>query len=112
MVLRLSWKVQGVNALQTAIEQREDGAAVAREARQLGAKLAVAYEVSQAPVITPDPTRGAPLYAQHCSVCHGEAGAGDGPAGVGMTPPPANLRDAVPTSPDSSHRSKTVAVLW
>ena len=85
---------QGVNALQTAIEQREDGAAVAREARQLGAKLAVAYEVSQAPVITPDPARGAPLYAQHCSVCHGETGAGDGPAGVGMAPPPANLRDA------------------
>ncbi|WP_332727083.1 cytochrome c/FTR1 family iron permease [Pseudomonas sp. ESBL9] len=85
---------QGVNALQTAIEQREDGAAVAREARQLGAKLAVAYEVSQAPVITPDPARGAPLYAQHCSVCHGETGAGDGPAGVGMTPLPANLRDA------------------
>ena len=86
--------VQGVNALQTAIEQREDGAAVAREARQLGAKLAVAYEVSQTPAITPDPTRGAPLYAQHCSVCHGETGAGDGPASVGMTPPPANLRDA------------------
>lgn len=85
---------QGVNALQTAIEQREDGAAVARQSRQLGAKLAVAYEVSQAPVITPDPARGAPLYAQHCSVCHGETGAGDGPAGVGMTPPPANLRDA------------------
>ena len=86
--------VQGVNVLQTAIEQREDGTAVAREARQLGAKLAVAYEVSQAPAITPDPTRGAPLYAQHCSVCHGETGAGDGPASVGMTPPPANLRDA------------------
>ena len=86
--------VQGVNALQTAIEQREDGTAVAREARQLGAKLAVAYEVSQAPAITPDPTRGAPLFAQHCSVCHGETGAGDGPASVGMTPPPANLRDA------------------
>ncbi len=34
------------------------------------------------------------MYAQHCSVCHGEQGAGDGPAGVGMTPPPANLRDA------------------
>ena len=86
--------VYGVNALQTAIEQREDGTAVAREARQLGAKLAVAYEVSQAPAITPDPTRGAPLYAQHCSVCHGETGAGDGPASLGMTPPPANLRDA------------------
>ena len=86
--------MQGVSALHTAIEQREDGVAVARAARQLGAKLAVAYEVSQAPAITPDPTRGAPLYAQNCSVCHGETGAGDGPAGVGMTPPPANLRDA------------------
>ena len=86
--------LQGVNALQSAIEQRVDGTAVAHEARQLGAKLAVAYEGSQAPAITPDPTRGAPLYAQHCSVCHGETGAGDGPASVGMTPPPANLRDA------------------
>ena len=84
---------RGVNALQAAIEKREDGTAVAREARQLGARLAVAYEVSQAPAITPDPTRGAPLYAQHCSVCHGETGAGDGPASLGMTPPPANLRD-------------------
>ena len=85
---------QGVKALLAAVEQKQDGALVARQARQLGAKLAVAYEVSQAPVITPDPTRGAPLYAQHCSVCHGDAGAGDGPAGIGLTPPPANLRDA------------------
>ncbi|UVK98601.1 FTR1 family protein [Pseudomonas sp. B21-048] len=86
---------QGVSSLRAAIAARKDGADVARQARQLGAKLAVTYEVSQAPVITPDPTRGAPLYAQQCSVCHGDAGAGDGPAGVGMTPPPANLRDAV-----------------
>jgi high-affinity iron transporter len=85
---------QGVKALLAAVEQKQDGALVARQARQLGAKLAVAYEVSQAPVITPDPIRGAPLYAQHCSVCHGDAGAGDGPAGIGLTPPPANLRDA------------------
>lgn len=85
---------KGVDTLHDAIVARQDGPDVARQARQLGAKLAVAYEVSQAPIITPDPTRGAPLYAQHCSVCHGDAGAGDGPAGVGLTPPPANLRDA------------------
>ncbi|UVM27233.1 FTR1 family protein [Pseudomonas sp. B21-021] len=85
---------QGVTALHAAITAKQDGADVARQARQLGAKLAVAYEVSQAPIITPDPTRGAPLYAQNCSVCHGDAGAGDGPAGLGMTPAPANLRDA------------------
>ncbi|ROM58815.1 FTR1 family protein [Pseudomonas rhodesiae] len=86
--------VTGVEELRVAVTARQDGATVARQARQLGAKLAVAYEVSQAPAITPDPTRGAPLYAQHCSVCHGNSGAGDGPAGVGLTPPPANLRDA------------------
>ncbi|NWA04261.1 FTR1 family protein [Pseudomonas gingeri] len=85
---------QGVVDLRTAISQRQDGPLVARQARQLGARLAVTYEVSQAPAITPDPSRGAPLYAQQCSVCHGDTGAGDGPAGVGLTPSPANLRDA------------------
>ncbi len=48
----------------------------------------------QAPLITPDPARGAPLYAQHCSVCHGDGGAGDGPAGLGLEPPPGDLRQA------------------
>jgi len=85
---------QSLVALGNSIGAHQDGAEVARQARQLGAKLAVAYEVSQAPVITPDPARGAPLYAQHCSVCHGDTGAGDGPAGVGMTPAPTDLRDA------------------
>ncbi|UCP08023.1 FTR1 family protein [Pseudomonas sp. MM213] len=85
---------QGVGTLRKSIAARQDGSDVSRQARQLGAKLAVAYEVSQAPIITPDPARGASMYTQHCSVCHGDAGAGDGPAGVGLTPPPANLRDA------------------
>ncbi|MGE8323059.1 MAG: FTR1 family protein [Pseudomonas sp.] len=84
---------QGIQALRQAIDQRQQGATVAKQARQLGARLAVAYEVSQAPVITPDPARGAALYAQNCSICHGDTGAGDGPAGVGLEPAPANLRD-------------------
>ena len=86
--------IKGVDELSAAVTAHQDGPLVARQARQLGAQLAVAYEVSQAPAITPDPTRGAPLYAQHCSVCHGTAGAGDGPASVGMTPSPSSLRDA------------------
>jgi high-affinity iron transporter len=85
---------RGIADLRKSVEQRADGVSVARQARQLGARLAVTYEISQAPIITPDPARGAPLYAQHCAVCHGDAGAGDGPAGIGLTPPPANLRDA------------------
>ncbi len=85
---------QAAATLKKGVDERQDGALVARQARQLGAKLALAYEVSQAPAITPDPARGAPLYAQHCSVCHGDTGAGDGPAGIGLEPAPGNLRDA------------------
>ncbi|GGU62338.1 cystathionine gamma-synthase [Pseudomonas laurentiana] len=85
---------QGVAQLRQAVSQREEATVVAAQARQLGAQLAAAYEVSQAPVITPDPARGAPLYAQHCAVCHGDKGVGDGPAGVGLTPPPANLTNS------------------
>ncbi|OBS34715.1 cytochrome c/FTR1 family iron permease [Pseudomonas syringae] len=84
---------QAVTQLKSAVAGREDAVQVSRQARQLSAKLALAYEVSQAPAITPDPARGAPLYAQHCSVCHGDSGAGDGPAGIGLEPPPSNLRD-------------------
>ncbi|MCF8976894.1 c-type cytochrome [Pseudomonas syringae] len=85
---------KGAADLKGVVDKRQDGTLVARQARQLGARLALAYEVSQAPAITPDPARGAPLYAQHCSVCHGDTGAGDGPAGIGLEPAPGNLRDA------------------
>ncbi|KMY01627.1 cystathionine gamma-synthase [Pseudomonas syringae KCTC 12500] len=84
---------QAVTQLKSAVTGRQDAVQVSRQARQLSAKLALAYEVSQAPAITPDPARGAPLYAQYCSVCHGDSGAGDGPAGIGLEPPPSNLRD-------------------
>lgn len=35
--------------------------------------------------------RGAALYSENCSVCHGERGSGDGPAGASLQPPPRNL---------------------
>src|SRR5690606_17128081 len=81
---------QGVQRLRNAIEARAEGAVVAADARRLAARLAELYQVRQTPAITPDPGRGAPLYARHCAVCHGDSGAGDGPAGLGLEPPPAN----------------------
>ena len=32
-------------------------------------------------------------YERHCLTCHGEHGLGDGPGGVGLEPPPADLSD-------------------
>lgn len=86
--------LQGVARLGDSIRERRDGAAVADQARQLAADLVASYRISLTPRITPDPARGAALFAQHCSVCHGEGGLGDGPAGIGLEPPPANMRNA------------------
>lgn len=35
--------------------------------------------------------KGAAVYAQNCSTCHGKEGLGDGEAGGYLTPPPGNL---------------------
>ena len=35
--------------------------------------------------------RGAAVYEKNCASCHGTTGAGDGPAGRTLSPPPANL---------------------
>ena len=34
---------------------------------------------------------GAGVYKTNCAVCHGATGAGDGPAGAALVPPPRNL---------------------
>lgn len=37
---------------------------------------------------------GKALYTAQCQMCHGEGGAGDGPAGAAMDPKPPNFADA------------------
>lgn len=36
-------------------------------------------------------THGKKVYANNCAVCHGNGGAGDGPAGMSLIPKPRNL---------------------
>ena len=51
------------------------------------------YQVTVIPQAQPDLKRGAVLYANQCASCHGATGAGDGPASVGLEPPPVNFTD-------------------
>ena len=46
---------------------------------------------------------GAALYQSNCATCHGSNGAGNGPAGASLSPPPTNLRWLVqrPVASDS-----------
>jgi mono/diheme cytochrome c family protein len=44
-----------------------------------------------APETTQILKRGAAVYAEKCAACHGASGNGEGEAGKGLSPPPANL---------------------
>jgi high-affinity iron transporter len=67
---------------------------VESQARALAEALLQAYPVPRAPASAPDMTGVAALYQQQCASCHGATGAGDGPAGAGMDPPPIDFTDA------------------
>lgn len=45
---------------------------------------------------------GQAIYVANCATCHGEGGRGDGPAAVGLEPPPADLTDGVWVTGDGS----------
>ena len=49
------------------------------------------------------------IFGMRCAVCHGPAGAGDGPGSAGLTPQPRNLQDpAWQTSVSDTHIEQIV----
>lgn len=66
---------------------------VAQSANALQSALIHAYKVDVAPRRTPDVARGAKLFSEQCTSCHGATGHGDGPLAKGMDPPPADFLD-------------------
>lgn len=64
-------------------------------------------ESIDAPLVNPFPptsdsvATGEEVYMNVCTSCHGPTGLGDGPAGAGLNPPPADLVFHVPLHPDS-----------
>lgn len=45
---------------------------------------------------------GQAIYSANCATCHGETGRGEGPAAVGLEPPPADLTDGSWVTGDGS----------
>ena len=58
----------------------------------LASRLGVALD--EIPATAPSLSRGAQIYHESCASCHGSLGRGDGPAGAGLDPKPADLTDA------------------
>lgn len=85
--------LEGVGRLAALVERKAPAAEVAGTARGLHDRIAGAYAVALAPRALPDPRRGQALYGELCAGCHGATGRGDGPAGRGLDPAPANFAD-------------------
>jgi mono/diheme cytochrome c family protein len=76
------------------------GSACSRETEPAGT-TAAAPAAAAAPTTAPSAdtaaaarSEAAQVFATRCTTCHGERGAGDGPASAGLTPPPRNFQDA------------------
>lgn len=48
------------------------------------------------------PVSGQAVYSANCATCHGESGRGNGPAAIGLEPPPADLTDGTWVTGDGS----------
>jgi high-affinity iron transporter len=90
--VRLGLEAQA-RTLEAAVRDKADPAVVARVARRLGSDLLAAYPVPLAPQSLPDLARGASLYAENCSSCHGASGNGKGPMAAQLDPLPIDFTD-------------------
>lgn len=79
--------------LQQLIAAQADPAEVSAHAEQIRQGLLASYPVVPLPADNPDLAAGAALYQTHCASCHGVNLDGQGPAGAGLEPAPANFTD-------------------
>jgi high-affinity iron transporter len=107
--------IAALDQLIDAVGRTVDPDSLAIGARALTTGLAERYriDVDQIPAAAPSLARGAQVYQQDCAGCHGLAGRGDGPDGLGLTPPPGALADGVrlvDVSPLDFYRRVTIGV--
>jgi high-affinity iron transporter len=80
-------------ALLAQVQAKMGGDAVSGGANQLKADVIGAYRLTVAPRQAPKLAAAAQLYQAQCASCHGTTGRGDGAAGKGLDPAPANFHD-------------------
>ncbi|HEU4828699.1 MAG TPA: cytochrome c, partial [Gemmatimonadales bacterium] len=107
--------IAGLDSIIALVNATGSPDSVSRQVRELTAGLAArtGIELDELPARTPSFARGAEVYAASCASCHGERGLGDGPAGRGLDPAPANLADAGAlrdASPIDFYRRITIGV--
>ncbi len=82
-----------VTSLVQAIEKRQPASKIRELTLQLKHAIVERFGITTAPRKTPDLAIGKRLYSQHCASCHGVSGAGNGPQGRSLNPPPTDFTE-------------------
>ena len=84
-----------IDSLIRMVNKVGDPESVSSLARSLAADLArnLGVSLDELPAVAPSLAHGEQVYQVQCAGCHGAAGRGDGRAGMGLDPKPANLAD-------------------
>jgi len=85
--------VPAATQLQALIARRANADKIAQITSMLRQTTLQHFNIVVIPRSAPNLQHGQILYAQNCSGCHGETGAGNGPMAVGQDPAPTNFRD-------------------
>lgn len=85
----------------------EEGPQPGGEDGPAGSDTAAVSDPSDAPPRDSGGVSGQAVFAANCATCHGDGGRGDGPAAVGLEPPPADLSDGAWTTGDGSLQAIT-----
>lgn len=82
-----------IRRLHALIENKEAPETVTTLTRDVQRQVIAVTGLEMSPNRWPDLAQGKTLFVQNCALCHGANGAGDGPAGRGLKPAPANFTD-------------------
>jgi len=85
--------IEQAQSLVLWVNQKEAAEKIRQLTAQMHHNIINAYEIVVVPRKLPDLEKAKKLYAAQCASCHGVEGFGDGPASVGMEPPPINFHD-------------------
>jgi len=88
-----TWAAEDVEVLKRLVGARRPAEEVEDTARAARRKLAALYDLAEVPTQTPSRERGAELYEQHCSACHGADGRADTPRAQQYVPKPADFHN-------------------
>jgi len=85
--------VEQTNTLAVWVQEKKSADQVRQLTAQMHQNILSAYEIVVVPRKQPDLEKAKQLYVEQCASCHGAEGLGDGPASIGMEPPPINFHD-------------------